>query len=80
MAYSALTAINLVVIFNMAMHVTLRQLQVFLALAANHSFSQTGQTLGLTQSAVSRSMAELEGQLGVRLLDRYVRDHHEAAR
>ena len=58
----------------MVMHVTLRQLQVYLALAANHSFSQTGQTLGLTQSAVSRAMAELEGQLGVRLLDRTTRE------
>ncbi|WP_395027838.1 LysR family transcriptional regulator [Comamonas odontotermitis] len=56
------------------MHVTLRQLQVFMALAQSHSFSQTGQTLGLTQSAVSRAMVELEGQLNVRLLDRTTRE------
>ncbi|MEG0923093.1 MAG: LysR family transcriptional regulator [Comamonas sp.] len=56
------------------MHVTLRQLQVFLSLADSHNFSQTGQMLGLTQSAVSRAMAELEGQLGVRLLDRTTRE------
>ena len=55
------------------MHITLRQLQVFLSLAGSHSFSQTGQNLGLTQSAVSRAMAELEGQLNVRLLDRTTR-------
>lgn len=56
------------------MHVTLRQLQVFLALAQSHNFSQTGQSLGLTQSAVSRAMVELEGQLNVRLLDRTTRE------
>ena len=56
------------------MHVTFRQLQVFLTLSHCHSFSQTGNTLGLTQSAVSRAMGELEGQLNVRLLDRTTRD------
>ena len=56
------------------MHVSLRQLQVFLCVAQCRSFSQTGQTLGLTQSAVSRAMVELEGQLHVRLLDRTTRE------
>ena len=56
------------------MHVSFRQLQVFLTLSQCHSFSQTGQTLGLTQSAVSRAMVELEGQLNVRLLDRTTRE------
>ena len=56
------------------MHVTIRQLQVFLTLSQCHSFSQTGHTLGLTQSAVSRAMVELEGQLNVRLLDRTTRE------
>ncbi len=56
------------------MHVTLRQLQVFLQLAQGSNFSQTGHSTGLTQSAVSRAMVELEGQLGVRLLDRTTRE------
>jgi DNA-binding transcriptional LysR family regulator len=56
------------------MHVSFRQLQVFLCVAQCRSFSQTGQTLGLTQSAVSRAMVELEGQLHVRLLDRTTRE------
>lgn len=56
------------------MHVSLRQLQVFLCVSQCRSFSQTGQTLGLTQSAVSRAMVELEGQLHVRLLDRTTRE------
>ena len=56
------------------MHVSFRQLQVFLTLSQCHSFSQTGQTLGLTQSAVSRAMVELEGQLNVRLFDRTTRE------
>lgn len=56
------------------MHVSLRQLQVFLCVAQCRSFSQTGQSLGLTQSAVSRAMVELEGQLHVRLLDRTTRE------
>ncbi|GAB2474323.1 LysR family transcriptional regulator [Comamonas humi] len=56
------------------MHITLRQLQVFQHLAQGHNFSQTGTSIGLTQPAVSRSMVELEAQLGVRLLDRTTRE------
>ena len=56
------------------MHITLRQLHVFQHLAQGRNFSQTGASIGLTQPAVSRSMVELEAQLGVRLLDRTTRE------
>ncbi|POP98526.1 LysR family transcriptional regulator, partial [Pseudomonas syringae] len=55
------------------MNVTLRQLRVFLAVARAHSFSRAGDTIGLTQPAVSRSISELEGELGLKLLDRTTR-------
>ncbi|CAN5721873.1 LysR family transcriptional regulator [soil metagenome] len=56
------------------MNVTLRQLRVFLAVAETRNFSQAGSQIALTQPAVSRSITELEGQLGVRLLDRTTRE------
>lgn len=56
------------------MNVTLRQLRVFLAVARAHSFSRAGDTIGLTQPAVSRSISELEGELGLKLLDRTTRE------
>ena len=56
------------------MNVTLRQLKVFLSVAAGRNFSQAGGDIGLTQPAVSRAIVELESQLGVRLLDRTTRE------
>ncbi len=56
------------------MNVTLRQLQVFLSVAATRNFSRTGDQIGLTQPAVSRSITELEGQLGLQLLNRTTRE------
>ena len=56
------------------MNVTLRQLQVFLAVAATRNFSRTGSQIGLTQPAVSRSITELEAQLGLQLLNRTTRE------
>ncbi|ROR04730.1 LysR family transcriptional regulator [Erwinia sp. JUb26] len=56
------------------MNYTLRQLRVFVAVAAQGSFSQAGQTIGLSQSAVSHSIKELEGEMGIRLLDRTTRE------
>ena len=56
------------------MNVTLRQLQVFLSVAATHNFSRTGDQIGLTQPAVSRNITELEGQLGLQLLNRTTRE------
>jgi DNA-binding transcriptional LysR family regulator len=56
------------------MNVTLRQLRVFQAIAETRNFSRAGDRIGLTQPAVSRSIVELEAQLGLRLLDRTTRE------
>ena len=56
------------------MNITLRQLHVFQSVATTHNFSRTGDAVGLTQPAVSRSITELEAQLGLRLLNRTTRE------
>jgi DNA-binding transcriptional LysR family regulator len=56
------------------MNVSLRQLRVFQAVAAERNFSRAGERIGLTQPAVSRAVTELEGQLGLRLFDRTTRE------
>ncbi|ADP13216.1 MULTISPECIES: LysR family transcriptional regulator [Erwinia] len=56
------------------MNYTLRQLRVFVAVAGQGSFSQAGQLIGLSQSAVSHSIKELENEMGIRLLDRTTRE------
>ncbi|MDN8543251.1 LysR family transcriptional regulator [Erwinia sp. BC051422] len=56
------------------MNYTLRQLRVFVAVAQQKSFSQAGQMIGLSQSAVSHSVKELESEMGIRLLDRTTRE------
>ncbi|MEG1768739.1 MAG: LysR family transcriptional regulator, partial [Comamonas sp.] len=56
------------------MNITLRQLRVFLAVAQQQNFSRAGEAVGLTQPAVSRSITDLEQQLGVQLLHRSTRD------
>ncbi len=56
------------------MNVTLRQLRVFLSVAGGRNFSRAGDEVGLSQPAVSRSIVELESQLGLRLLDRTTRE------
>ncbi|WP_025323054.1 LysR family transcriptional regulator [Deferrisoma camini] len=52
------------------MNITLRQLEVFCAVADHGSVTRAGEFLGLTQSAVSASLAQLERQLGGPLFDR----------
>lgn len=56
------------------MNYTLRQLRTFVAVAHHGSFSLAGQAIGLSQSAVSHSIKELEAEMGVRLLDRTTRE------
>lgn len=56
------------------MNYTLRQLRTFVAVAHYGGFSQAGQAIGLSQSAVSHSIKELEAVTGVRLLDRTTRE------
>jgi DNA-binding transcriptional LysR family regulator len=56
------------------MNVTLRQLRVFIEVARLESFSRAGDEIGLTQSAVSRCVRELEIELGLKLIDRTTRE------
>jgi DNA-binding transcriptional LysR family regulator len=50
--------------------VTLDQLRTFIAAADQGSFSGAGRKLRRAQSVVSKTLANLEGQFGVRLFDR----------
>lgn len=52
------------------MRYTLRQLEVFLAVARDESVSKAAEELAMSQSAVSGSLADLEGQFDVKLFDR----------
>ncbi|CAN7646758.1 LysR family transcriptional regulator [Caballeronia sp. LjRoot34] len=53
--------------------VSLQQLRLFVILAQHRSFTQAGNALGVTQSAASRSIRELEDLLEMRLFDRTTR-------
>lgn len=52
------------------MRFTLRQLEVFLAVARFESVSRAARQLGMSQSAASGSLADLESQFGIQLFDR----------
>lgn len=52
------------------MHFTLRQLEIFAAIARHGSVSAAAAAVSLTQSAASTALAELERQTGQRLFDR----------
>ena len=52
---------------------TLRQLEVFLAIARAHSYRQAAEALHTSQPGLSQHVQELEGELGVRLFDRLSR-------
>ncbi len=49
---------------------SLRQLQVFVAIASREHVTQAAESLALSQSATSMALAELEAGLGLRLFDR----------
>jgi DNA-binding transcriptional LysR family regulator len=53
--------------------VSLDQLRTFIAAADEGSFSAAGRSLRRAQSVVSQTLANLEGQLGVKLFDRSAR-------
>jgi DNA-binding transcriptional LysR family regulator len=55
------------------MNVTLRQLRAFVALAQTGSFTDAAASLYVTQSALSGLIKELEGALGVQLVNRSTR-------
>jgi DNA-binding transcriptional LysR family regulator len=50
--------------------VTLRQLEVFLAIARAHGYRRAAEALHTSQPALSQHIRELEGELGARLFDR----------
>lgn len=52
------------------MRITLRQLQIFIAIAQSGSTTAAGEVIALSQSAISASIAELEKALNVQLFDR----------
>ncbi|MCX7894083.1 MAG: LysR substrate-binding domain-containing protein [Burkholderiales bacterium] len=51
------------------MHITLRQLEIFEAVARHLSYSRAAEALHLTQPAVSMQLRQIEGQVGVPLLE-----------
>ncbi len=55
------------------MNVTLRQLQAFTAVYRTRSITRAAHELGVTQSAASLLIQQLEAQLGVKLFDRTTR-------
>ena len=56
-----------------ALSVSLHQLRLFVTLARHRSFTRAGDEFGITQSAVSRSIRELEDEIELRLFDRTTR-------
>lgn len=52
------------------MRFTLKQMQVFLAVASHENVSQAADELAMSQSAASTALKELEHRFGVRLFDR----------
>jgi DNA-binding transcriptional LysR family regulator len=57
----------------MALNLDLRQLRAFVTVVQTGGFSTAARTLGMSQSAVSQAVRQLEEQLGARLLDRTTR-------
>lgn len=53
--------------------ITLRQFEAFSAVADTRGFGSAGQRMGLSSSAVSQLVAELEATLGFRVFDRHTR-------
>lgn len=52
------------------LRITLRELEVFAAISRTGQITAAGENLGLSQSATSGAVAELERRLGVKLFDR----------
>jgi len=61
------------------MHLTLRQLQVFEAVAREGSYTRAAEKLFLTQPAVSMQIRQLEGNVGLPLFEQLGRQAHLTA-
>lgn len=61
-------------IFDVKMHIDLRQLRHFIALAEQRSFVAAAAAVNLSQSAFSRSIQALEHSAGCQLVDRGRKD------
>jgi LysR family carnitine catabolism transcriptional activator len=55
---------------SLSININLHQLEIFLLVAERKGFTKAAHSLGLTPSALSRSIHQLEDSLGARLLDR----------
>src|SRR5688572_365040 len=51
-------------------HITLKQLRAFLALARHRSFTRAAAQVGVSQSALTLQISDLEAEVGLRLFDR----------
>lgn len=60
-------------IYNFTVVMTDKQLLVFTTLARTLSFGETARLLGISQPAVSKHVAALEGEIGAALFVRYGR-------
>ena len=52
------------------MKITLRQLEIFAAIATHGQVTKAAEAIAMTQSAASMALSDLEGQLNVQLFDR----------
>jgi DNA-binding transcriptional LysR family regulator len=55
------------------MNISLRDISYFLAVAGTARLSQAAELCGVTQPALSKAMLRLEGELGLKLLERHAR-------
>ena len=65
--------------YDLVMNVQLRQLRALVAVADEGTFTDAAIALGISQAAVSRSVAALESELGVRLVRRTTRQANPTA-
>lgn len=55
------------------MNISLRDISYFLAVAGTARLSQAAEVCGVTQPAISKAMRRLEGEVGLKLLERHAR-------
>src|SRR5580658_3113788 len=68
--FSIINLSDLLIGDSLRMHITLRQLEIFRAIALTGSTTAAAQSVPLSQSATSTALGEFERSLGARLFDR----------